>query len=256
MEMDWLANVLLTHSSRNSMIPKKIHYCWFGRGKMPELALKCIASWKKYLPEYEIKEWNEDNFDLDMYPYVREAYDNRKFAFITDVVRLYALYHEGGIYMDTDVEVLKPLDCFLDCHAFSGFEDDVHVPTGIMASEKGGKWAEENLAYYDGRHFVNEQGELDLTTNVVTITNYMLPYGLKQNNTLQQFPGLITFYPKDYFCPKSYEDGKIYLTDNTYTIHHFAGSWLTPKQYVVEKLVRLLGKENFEKIVHLKRRFF
>lgn len=95
------------------MIPKKIHYCWFGRGPLPELARKCIASWRKYLPEYEIKEWNEDNFDLDAYPYVREAYDSRKFAFVTDVVRLYALYNEGGIYMDTDVEVLKPLDSIL-----------------------------------------------------------------------------------------------------------------------------------------------
>lgn len=251
--MDWLANVLLTHSSRNFMIPKKIHYCWFGRGKMPELAVKCIESWKKHLPEYEIKEWNEDNFDLDLYPYAREAYDNRKFAFVTDVVRLYALYHEGGIYMDTDVEVLRSLDDFLDCPAFSGFEDDVYVPTGIMASEKGGKWAEENLAYYDGRHFVNEQGKLDLTTNVVTITNYMLPYGLKQNNTFQQFPRLITFYPKDYFCPKSYEDGKIYLTDNTYTIHHFAGSWHTSHEDFVIRLRKLVGDKNLQRLVALKR---
>lgn len=237
------------------MIPKKIHYCWFGRGKMPELALKCIESWKKHLPEYEIKEWNEDNFDLNMYPYVREAYDNRKFAFVTDVVRLYALYHEGGIYMDTDVEVLKPLDAFLDCPAFSGFEDDVHVPTGIMASEKGGKWAKENLSYYDGRHFVNEQGELDLTTNVTTITNYMLPYGLKQNNTLQQFPGLITFYPKDYFCPKSYEDGKVYLTDNTCTIHHFAGSWHTSYENFVFEVGKLVGNKNLQRLVALKKFF-
>ena len=136
------------------MIPKVIHYCWFGRGKMPELALKCIESWKKYCPDYEIKEWNEDNFDLDMYPYAREAYDNRKFAFVTDVVRLYALYHEGGVYMDTDVEVLKPLDKFLVHHAFSGFEDDWDVPTGIIASEKGGRWAKENLDYYKEKHFV------------------------------------------------------------------------------------------------------
>ena len=100
------------------MIPKIIHYCWFGRGQMPELALKCLESWKKYCPDYEIKEWNEDNFDLETYPYAREAYENRKFAFVTDVVRLYALYHEGGIYMDTDVEVLKPLDRFLNDPAF------------------------------------------------------------------------------------------------------------------------------------------
>lgn len=208
------------------MIPKKIHYCWFGRGEMPKLAKKCIKSWKKYCPDYEIKEWNEDNFDLDMYPYAREAYDNRKFAFVTDVVRLYALYHEGGIYMDTDVEVIKPLDPFLKHTAFSGFEDETMVPTGIMASEKGGRWAKENLDYYEGRHLVKEDGSLDLTTNVVTITNYMLKHGLRQDNTFQDFPGLVTMYPKDYFCPLSYRGTESTMTDNTATIHHFAGSWL------------------------------
>ena len=106
------------------MIPKIIHYCWFGRNPLPSSVQKCIASWRKFFPDYEIKEWNEDNFDLDMYPYAREAYENRKFAFVTAVVRLYALYHEGGIYMDTDVEVLKPLEVFLDNPAFSGFEDE------------------------------------------------------------------------------------------------------------------------------------
>lgn len=218
------------------MIPKVIHYCWFGRGELPDLAKICIESWKTYCPDYEIKEWNEDNFDLDKYPYVREAYDKRKFAFVTDVVRLYALYHEGGIYMDTDVEVLKPLDRFLSHHAFSGFEDEKFVPTGIMASEKGGKWAKDNLEYYCGKHFLKEDGSMDLTTNVVTITNYMLPLGLKQDNTYQDFPGLITFYPKDYFCPKSYIDGQIYLTDNTYTIHHFAASWITKSDRLRAKI--------------------
>ena len=208
------------------MIPKIIHYCWFGRNPLPPLARKCIESWKKYLPDYEIKEWNEDNFDLDMYPYVREAYDNRKFAFVTDVVRLYALYNEGGIYMDTDVEVLKSLDPFLHHTAFSGFENDTNIPTGIMASKKGGKWAKDNLDYYNNRHFVLPDGNLDLTTNVTTITNYMLKYGLRQDNTFQDFPNLITFYPKDYFCPKSYKDGKIYMTINSVCIHHFSGSWV------------------------------
>ena len=179
------------------MIPKIIHYCWFGRNPLPPLAIKCIESWKKYCPDYEIKEWNEDNFDLDLFPYTREAYDNRKFAFVTDVVRLYALHHEGGIYMDTDVEVLKPIDRFLTHHAFSGFEDEHNVPTGIMASEKSGKWAKDNLEYYTDRHFLLADKSFDLTTNVTTITNYMLPLGLKQNNTYQDFPNLITFYPKD-----------------------------------------------------------
>ena len=230
------------------MIPKIIHYCWFGRGKMPKLAKKCIKSWKKYCPDYEIKEWNEDNFDLDMYPYVREAYDNRKFAFVTDVVRLYALYHEGGIYMDTDVEVIKPLDPFLKHTAFSGFEDETMVPTGIMASEKGGRWAKENLEYYIGRHFLKPDGTPDTTTNVVVITNYMLSHGLQQNNTLQDFPGFITMYPKDYFCPKSYEDLKIYKTKNTVTIHHFAGSWLPWEGKILKKFAWL--RKRYPRIYH------
>lgn len=223
------------------MIPKIIHYCWFGRGQMPSLAEKCIASWKKYLPDYEIKEWNEDNFNLDLYPYVREAYNARKFAFVTDVVRLYALYTEGGIYMDTDVEVLKPLDQFLVHIAFSGFEGHTTVSTGIMASERGGAWAKENLAYYDGRHFRKTDGSLDITTNVTTVTNYMLAKGLKPNNTLQDFPNLITFYPKEYFCPIDYKTKKGEITSNTYCIHHFAGSWMSVRKKIKNRFIRFIG---------------
>lgn len=208
------------------MIPKIIHYCWFGRGEMPELALKCIDSWKKYLPDYQLKLWNEENFNIDMYPYTREAYDNRKFAFVTDVVRLYALYTEGGIYMDTDVEVVRPLDEFLHHTAFSGFENDHDVPTGIMASVKHGKWAKDNLDYYIDKHFVNKDGTLELVSNVETITNLMLSYGLKRNNSFQDFQNYVTFYPKDYFCPINVLSGKLEMTINTATIHHFSGSWL------------------------------
>lgn len=223
------------------MIPKIIHYCWFGGNPLPELAIKCMESWKKYCPDYEIIEWNEKNFDLHYNDYVWEAYQAKKWAFITDVVRMYALSTYGGIYMDTDVEVIKPLDPYLKHVAFSGYENEHDIPTGIMASEKGGKWVTDNLHYYDNKHFLKDDGSYDMTTNVVTLTNYMLPLGLKQNNTYQDFPGLITFYPKDYFCPKSYFDGKIYLTDNTVTIHHFAGSWRSEKGILKHKIMAIFG---------------
>ena len=238
------------------MIPKVIHYCWFGRGQMPQLALKCIESWKKYLPDYEIKEWNEDNFDLDMYPYVREAYDNRKFAFVTDVVRLYALYHEGGIYMDTDVEVLKSLDSLLKYEAVSGFESPTQIPTGLMACREGHPLFKELLYEYNGIHFVKEDGTLDLTTNVVRITNACLKNGLVLNNKLQTIKGF-TILPKDYLCPKSYKDGKIYLTKNTMTIHHFAGSWLDDKTRSrhnnKRKILSLLGDDITMFLVKMKK---
>lgn len=238
------------------MIPKVIHYCWFGRGQMPQLALKCIESWKKYLPDYEIKEWNEDNFDLDMYPYVREAYDNRKFAFVTDVVRLYALYHEGGIYMDTDVEVLKSLDSLLKYEAVSGFESPTQIPTGLMACREGHPLFKELLYEYNGIHFVKEDGTLDLTTNVVRITNACLKNGLVLNNKLQTIKGF-TILPKDYLCPKSYKDGKIYLTKNTMTIHHFAGSWLDDKtrsrHNIKRKILSLLGDDITMFLVKMKK---
>lgn len=207
------------------MIPKVIHYCWFGGKPLPKLARICIRSWKKYCPGYELKLWDESNFDLNVWPYVKEAYDAGKYAFVTDVVRLYALYHEGGIYMDTDVELLKPLDPFLHHCAFSGFESEKRVPTGIMASEKGGRWAKENLEFYEGKHFMRADGSLDDTTNVTIITDYMVNHGLRLDNTYQDIKGLFTMYPKDYFCPKEFLTQEIDITENTVCIHHFNMSW-------------------------------
>lgn len=208
------------------MIPRVIHYCWFGRGQKPESALKCIESWKQYLPDYALKEWNEDNFDISSNNYVKQAYQNRKFAFVTDYVRLYALYTEGGIYMDTDVEVIGSFDPFLHHKAFSGFETDGNVPTGMMAAEKGSVWAKELLDGYKDRSFVKEDGSLDTTTNTFVITRYMVDKGLVLNNKYQDFPDLCTMYPSDYFCPKDHRTGKIRCTKNTVCIHHFAGSWI------------------------------
>lgn len=209
------------------MIPKKIHYCWFGRGPKNELAVKCIESWKRVLTDYEIKEWNEDNFDINQNQYVKEAYEARKFAFVTDYVRLYALYHEGGVYMDTDVEVLKTFTPFLYHKAFSGFETDGNVPTGMMAAEKGSIWAKDLLDGYKERKFIKSDGQFDMTTNTAVITQYMLSKGLVLNNSYQDFPDLCTMYPADYFCPKDHRTGKIKCTKNSVCIHHFAGSWLT-----------------------------
>lgn len=189
------------------------------------MAVKCIESWKKFLPNYELKEWNEDNFDITQNQYVREAYENRKFAFVTDYVRLYAIYHEGGVYMDTDVEVIGSYDQFLHHHAFSGFESDGNVPTGTMAAEQGSGWAKELLDQYADRKFVQEDGSFDMTTNTTVITDYMVGKGLILNNNYQDFPELCSMYPADYFCPKDHRTGKIKCTKNTVCIHHFAGSW-------------------------------
>lgn len=208
------------------MIPKVIHYCWFGRGPKSELAKRCIDSWKKILPDYELKEWNEDNFDVDSVPYVKEAYAHRKWAFVTDYVRLYALANEGGIYMDSDVEVLKPLDRFLAHVAFTGYESSGWAVTGIMASEKGGAWVKEQLAHYDGLHFVREDGSLDMTANVEPITKSMRSHGMRLDKKYEMVENYITLYPSDFFCPKNWATDKIDLTENTYVIHHFTGTWL------------------------------
>ncbi len=226
------------------MIPKVIHYCWFGKGEKSELAKKCIDSWKKYLPEYEIKEWNEDNFDVNINYYCKEAYEAKKYAFVTDYVRLYALYKEGGIYMDTDVEVLKPLDDFLKHPAFSSFENNNKVPTGLMASQKNNKWIKDLLDYYTDKHFIKKDGNFDTTTNVETITNISIKkYGLIPNNTYQELKKQVVFYPSDWFCPKDWQTGNIYLTENSHAIHHFSGSWLSKdEQFLKTKRQQLINK--------------
>lgn len=235
------------------MIPKIVHYCWFGKGKMPKSAIKCMKSWKKYLPDYHLREWNEDTFDINSNIYVKEAYNARKFAFVTDYVRLYALYAEGGVYMDTDVEILKNIDCFLDLPAFSGFEDDTHIPTGIMASEKNGEWVKWQLKYYIDRHFILSDGTLDITTNVLSISKSMADRGFVLENGVRNFEDMITIFPKEYFCPKSHITGEIHLAPNTYAIHHFAGSWL-PQTFIRRFSVRLIGTKMVDRLSKVKKK--
>ncbi len=223
------------------MIPKIIHYCWFGRGKMPTLAEKCIASWKKYCPDYKIIEWNEDNFDINSCPYVKEAYESRKYAFVTDYVRLYVMYLYGGIYMDTDVEVVRNLDEFLEHRGFSGFESESQMPTGIMAGEKEFKLFKELLTYYNGRHFLDADGKMDITTNTVTLTKMMTQKGFIPNGLYQVVDGF-ALYPHDYFCPLDNSTGIMYSSKNTATVHWFNKSWVHPTLRIRSKVTRIFHR--------------
>lgn len=241
------------------MIEKKIHYVWMGKGEKSDLILRCIKSWEQHLKGYEIVEWNEENFDIDSNKYVKEAYENKKWAFVSDYVRLHALFTQGGVYLDTDMEILKPIDCFLEHGAFSGFESNRYIPTGIMGAEKNHPWIKALLNYYDNKSFYNNNGSLDLIPNVSSITQITVDkYGLKLNNFYQELPQRLFIYPKDYFCPSDYGDTEKQihkkLTENSYCIHHYNGSWLTPFGRLKIKLKHLIGESNVKKIRNLKTR--
>lgn len=234
------------------MIPKIIHYCWFGGNPMPQDVLNYIDGCKKLNPDYEIKIWSEENFDYTCNQYAKEAYMNKKFAFVTDYVRLKVLYDFGGIYMDTDVEVLKNFDELLINHAFSGFEGKDRIPTGTMGAEPGNHWIKLLLTDYDNKRFVMSNGSFDLTTNVTTITNTTKRnYPIVLNNSYQNL-GDVTFYPFDYLCAKDLDDGTVKTTNNTYTIHHFKGSWTSPKKKFINFLNRTIGNDFVKFVVKVK----
>jgi hypothetical protein len=227
------------------MIPKIIHYCWFGKNPLPTLALKCIDSWKKYCEEFEIIEWNENNFDITINKYSKEAYESKKWAFVSDVARLYAVYNYGGIYFDVDVEVIKSLDEFLNNNMFIGFENPARLASGLgFGAEKNFYLVKKMLDIYNETSFLNSDGTFNITPCPIYNTKIIKQEGFAIDNTKQTKNG-ITIYPMEYLCPKDWETGDTNITINTHTIHHYVASWWSneqKQQYEVNKRFQVIKK--------------
>ena len=218
------------------MIPKRIHYCWFGRGEMPKLVKRCIKSWKKYCPDWEIILWNEDSFDVSSTLWTKQAYECKKYAFVADYVRLKAMYEMGGVYLDSDVELVGSIDDFLKHEAFSGFENPRSVPTGIIASEAGQKVIGRWLDWYTDRPYLID-GKPDMTPNVSFMTRDLVARGLILNNTYQVVDGF-AMYPQTYFCPLHTDTVEHCRSDKTVAIHYFTSSWRSEKARQGMKLAK------------------
>lgn len=244
------------------MIPRVVHYCWFGRKPLPDFALKCIDSWRKYLPNYEIKEWNEDNFDVDSTIYTRQAYKRKMYAFVSDYARFWILYHYGGIYFDVDVELIKPLDSILIKGPYMGLEADNKIETGIfignnlgvacnpglgMAAEPKMIFCKELLNMYKTLRFIYPSGVINTKTVVSYTSEMLIKYGYDRiSNSIQRCAGF-TIYPRQYFCPQiNKKTGTVNIKPETYSIHHYAASWVSQKMkfkgFVTKILEKLLPK--------------
>lgn len=240
------------------MIPKIIHYCWFGGKPLPKSAVKCINSWKKFFPDYEIKEWNESNFDVNMMPYTREAYSVKKYAFVSDVARFWILYQEGGLYFDTDVEVIAPMDDVIAKGPFMGIEAmDVYekgwpaINPGLgIAVEKGNEFYRSMLTYYEQIHYYDSNGNPLPGTVVLHTTKLLKEKGLKPQEEIQCVGG-IWIYPPEYFCPLEDVTGILRKTPNTRSIHWYSKTWNAKPMwyYRITRIVhRLLGVDALKKI--------
>ena len=221
------------------MIPKKIHYCWFGRGEKPDLAKKCIASWRNICPDYQIREWNEGNVDLASCPqYVRDAYGAKKYAYVSDYIRLKALYDHGGFYMDTDVELLKSLDLFLSDRAVIGFENDAFVNSGqMLAAEAGHPVLAEMMERYDSISFYKPDGSMYLLGCPHVNTDVLVRHGLIRNGQEQTVAGFHV-YPADWFNPLDSTTGQLNKTKNTVSVHWYSMSWIPRWKQVRVKIMR------------------
>lgn len=241
------------------MIPKKIYYCWFGGNEKTEFINKCIESWKKFLPDYEIIELNETNFDISQSIYTKEAYDAKKYAFVSDYARLKIIYDNGGIYFDTDIEIIKDMHDILEKGSYLGCESGEVVNTGVgFAAEPKNKIIKKMLEEYDNLHFIKENGELDLTACPIRNTNALIAFGWNRQNKLAEIEGT-TIYPMEYFSPYNYYTGEVKITENTYTIHHCNATWLKDYERRLlknkRKLVAIFGNK-IGKLIYYIEKFF
>lgn len=230
------------------MIPKTIHYCWFGGKDKPKLAKKCIASWKKYCPDYEIVEWNETNFDVNESPYTRWCYKNEKWAFLSDYVRLAVVEKYGGVYFDTDVELLRKPDFLLQHEAFFGFENDAYINTGHgFGAETGHETVKAMLTFYDALK-PDSNGEFPLAACPRWNTEALEQVGLCSNGLRQRVAGA-EIYPPEFFNPLDDATGSLNITPQTVSVHWYSKSWMSPGMILRSKLTkpfhRIFGKDCF-----------
>ena len=229
-------------------IPKKIHYCWFGGKPLDSLALRCIESWKKHFPDYEIIQWDESNFDISSVKFMQEAYNDKKWAFVSDYARLKIIYDNGGIYLDTDVELIKPIDDLVKLKGFMGFDEKGIVATGLgFGAEKGNKIVSEFLKDYDDIPFILPDGSFDLTPCPDRNTEALKRLGMDIENKNQTFMD-VTFLPDEYLCPMDYYTGKKTITDKTYSIHHYSASWTNSVTKRTTRIKRIIGVKMYNKL--------
>jgi hypothetical protein len=234
------------------MIPKLIHYIWIGGNSLPELATKCIASWNEKCADYEIVLWNEENLNIEECLFTKQAYEMKKYGFVTDYFRLKVIYEHGGIYLDTDVEVLKSFDELLNFKAFFGFENVENVNTGGgFGAEKGCKVLKALMTAYENIPFVKEDGTFDMTPCPQRDTIVLRKFGLKLGNVLQEIEGM-KFFPSEYFSPINIKTGNLLITDKTFSVHHYMGSWQDENQKRNKKnrylLIKIFGEKIGKKI--------
>lgn len=227
------------------MIPKIIHYVWFGGGEKPELLQNCLKSWQKHCPDYEIKEWNESNFDVSVNKFASEALKHKKYGYVADYIRIAVLKKYGGIYLDTDVEIVKPFDDLLSNDFMISFENGAYCETAVLGSVPNHPLLDKLKQFYEHRSFLIK-GKPDLTPNTPIITSFLMKYyGLKPKASTQKLCDLenknnptVTVYNYDYFCPINYTTKKLNKTQNTYAIHYFDASWFTKKLKTREKFLK------------------